>query len=255
MAWIVSYSPLTLTASNPTAQSSPDGLATYATSRDGSNLGKSWVAAATSASVDLAASTSGTPGYVLIAGSNLTSAATANFYKGAQSGSRTLLCALSKVPGTNLWVGIPNQSVTSSTSFSLDVADATLTQIEIPYIEAGTGTVLTYLGRPSRSYDPVDPSTRSVGQTGAVFTNRQPKQMVVSFAVQAQDSAASASLDVLRAAFEACGTAVPLFVCLDTTNPARYGNSIYGLLQQIPKQPIGGGMVTEFTVTIAECVA
>lgn len=255
MAWIISYSPATLTASNPTAQSSPDGLATYATTRDGANLGKSWVAASTSASVDLASSVSGTPGYVLIAGSNLTSSATASLYKGAQGGGRTLLCALSKVSGANLWVGIPDQAVTSSTSFSLDVADATLSQIEIPYIEMGTGTTLTYLGRSSRVYDVADLSTRAQGQTGAVFASEQPTQFALSLDVSAQDSAASTSLDALRAAFIACKTVRPLFMCLDTTNPARYGNSIYGLLTSIPKQPIGGGLITEFTVTIAECVA
>lgn len=255
MTWLACYSPLTLTTSNPTAQSPPDGLAAYAVTRSGSTYGKSWVVTGTSKSVDLTASASGTPGYVLIAGANYSSSATINFYKGSQGGSRTLLCALEKVQGVNLWFGIPNTAVVSTTAFSIDIADAAATTLETPYIEAGSATTLTGLGRPNRNYNLIDLSTKTQGQTGAAFSSEQPTQLVLSFDVQAQDSSASGSLDYLRGLFAAQKTVRPILMCLESSNPTRFGNTIYGLLQAIPTQPIAAGMMTQFTMTIAEMVA
>lgn len=242
------------TVSNPTSQTSPDGLAANAVTREGGSWGKSWVgaAAATTVQIDVTVGSAIAPTVFAVAGCNIAAGATVELYRGPQAGPRTLIATASKCSPANLWVGFPT-SGTTGTVFSVKITDATASQIEVPYVVFGTSVTISHLLRPGRGYERVDPSEITRGKTGAKWTLEQRKSTVLSVTINGHDT--DSDIAALRTALESVGITRPLLVCLDDADATSHAHTVLGLVRAMPPERLAAGLMTSWGIDVEEMTA
>lgn len=262
-----SFESVDATVSDPTSEQSPDGLAVNAVTFDGSTLGPSWVlgAGATSGSTNvIAADDIDDPSaFVFFAKVNATDDAVLRFYAGDKTDpDRGLLCELSRCkPATGLFVGFATSTdpiADRLMSFDINDPDFDGAALEVKFFFAtrraiNGGDQPLSVGRPSHTRTTDDLSTQTDGQTGAVFSAKQPRRYTQAWPFLSHED--TTGLHVIERAWDACGITEPVFSCLDKDTFEKRGRCVLGLFTDSFGAQVEAGMIASGTQAVREMVA
>lgn len=256
MKWSFAYdfASIDATVSNPSTESTPDGLAENCVVPSGTSLGMSWVGEAGVPGKSCDFSIGCTASFVAVVGANYSDDAVVRFYRDVTA-SQSLLVTLTRCSPANVWAGVFPATSFSAWSYAVSDIGAPATGLETPLILFGSRVDISSasIGRPSRAYAQIDPAPRAGGQTGAVWTAKQRRQFRQAFSVSGHND--TDGIDDLRSMWESVGRSGLIVSMLDSDDLDGYGNTNVGIIENDLTEAIGLGMTTAFDVSILEVVA
>jgi uncharacterized membrane protein len=240
--------------SNPSTESTPDGLAENCVVPSNTGLGMTWLgeAGVPGKSCDFAVSCSAN--FVVVVGANYSDDATVRFYRDVTA-RQSLLVTLTRCSPANIWAGTFATTSFGAWSYAVSDTGAPAGGLETPLILFGRRVDIARatVGRPARGYTYTDPSTRVGGQTGATWTAKQRRQFRQAFSVIGQNR--TDGIADMRAMWGAAGRSALVVSFLDADDLGGYGNTNVGIIETDITEAIALGMTTGFDVSIMEAVA
>ena len=256
MKWSIAYDFPSIDAvvSNPSTESAPDGLAENCLVPSNTGLGMSWLGEAGVPGKSCDFSVTCSANFVVVVGANYSDAATVRFYRDVTS-RQSLLVTLTRCSPANIWAGTFATTSFGAWSYAVSDTGAPAGGLETPLILFGRRVDIAgaTVGRPARGYTYTDPSTRVVGQTGAIWTAKQRRQFRQAFSVIGQDR--TEGVADLRAMWGDVGRSALVASFLDADDLGGYGNTNVGVIETDIIEAIALGMTTGFDVSIMEAVA
>lgn len=255
MEWFVAYDWLDLTVSNPTSESSPDGLAANAVTYGVGNLGASWVGDegddVLECNITGEAIRPSSAVFALVCDASADAEITLR--RGTIASPGDLVCTFAKCKPANLWIGFSEVTADTS-SWYLRISDpgdpSNPVAIEVKFFGIAPRVALSGIGRPAQTRAPADLSTHAAGQLGADFAAEQVTQFTHTMQVYAHED--TAALESLWTAIDAVKTVRPILSCADRVNATKRGYSVLGRLPAIPVASVEPGMMVGFPLTVVE---
>lgn len=258
MEWFVAHAWLAATVSNPSDQSSPDGLAANAVVYGLGNLGPSWVGESPlTADVATDAIRPSSAVFVLVCDASDDSEITLR--RGTRASPGTLVTTFAKCWPANVWIGFSEVTAdTSSWVLSIDDPSGTVSDpatVEVKFFGIAPRVALfsaagASIGRPAQTRTPADLSTHAQSQLGADFAAEQPTLHTQAMQVYAHDD--ETALGLLRRAIHAVKTVRPILSCTDKDTATSYGNTVLGRLPALPVEQVEPGMMVGFALSVVE---
>lgn len=265
MEWFCAYDFVSEsgTVANPNGEQSPDGLAENLLTRDGANLGPSWVGFDGDEMIecDITTSSVDPSACVFFLVCDASDAATITLRRGTIAVPGSLVTTLTKCSPAHLWIGFSDVT-TNTDQWTLQIDDtgagtpSNPATLSAQFFGIGTRIVLGGAGhglsvsRPSQSRALVDLSTHATGQLGADFANEQPSQFTLALEVGSHEDTDKWAL--LRAAWLSCKTVRPVLMCADKDRATEYGVTVLGRFVAMPVESVSPGMVVSSSVTVVE---